>query len=488
MARTPFYGRGPGPAIARMDMQAATAPGRAYGQMFANLGKTAGDTIKQYGLNKEKRAKLTGEIEAYYKENPNALGEIGMSGDEAQDKKDFTEREKFVKGDMSMAQLEGYAGKLARGEVLKTKDLDNRYKRATIEGAEFKNKFNLANAENELLKGDLANRTASQVIDLNNLRSEGTRLDNELKKLNTVSKGTENDYQLTLIKQKLEQNRQSIISTEEGIKKQITDNRYAVPMYESQLLQKQLVVSEIAQRMERSATEMDQIRADETLDRSIKEERLAGMQADREKIESELKIATQSAENLAKLLQGTDAETRVKVSDDELLMPNTAAGGDVGGLIKDAITFAFGAIGMDSPDVGGDEYSPKTRAAQKVKLKAINTQLRPVLVGGISARGNVYTQKQVDDFLPQPNDSDEMLRDKLVELPVILRASLDNAVQTLSQPGINPGSTNYIKAQSIRNTTPRIIAIIEQSLGNTGNNQTSGEELSDDELIDDILK
>ena len=346
----------------------------------------------------------------------------------------------------------------------------------------------LTDEENELLKGDLANRTASQVIDLNDLRAEGTRLDNELKKLNTVSKGTENDYQLTQIKQKLEQNRQSIISTEEGIKKQITDNRYAVPMYESQLLQKRLAVGEIAQRMEKSAMEMDQIRADETLDRSIKEERLAGMQADREKIESELKIATQSAENLAKLLQGTDAETRVKVSDDELLMPNTAAGGDVGGLIKDAITFAFGAIGMDSPDVGGDEYSPKTRAAQKVKLKAINTQLRPVLVGGISARGNVYTQKQVDDFLPQPNDSDEMLRDKLIELPVILRGSLNNAVQTLSQPGINPGSTNYLKAQAIRNTTPRIIAIIEQSLGNTGNNQTSGEELTDDDLIDDILK
>ena len=125
MARQPFYGRGPGPAIARMDMNAATAPGRAYGQMYANLGKQAGDTIKQYGLNKEKRAKLIGEIEAYYDVNKDALGEIGMSGDEAQDKKDFTEREKFVKGDMSMAQLEGYAGKLARGDVLKTKNAQN---------------------------------------------------------------------------------------------------------------------------------------------------------------------------------------------------------------------------------------------------------------------------------------------------------------------------------------------------------------------------
>ena len=125
MARTPFYGRGPGPAIARMDMNTATAPGRAYGQMAANLGKQVGDTIREYGLNKAKRAKLTGEIEAYYEQNKDALGEIGMSGDEAQDKKDFLQRDKFVKGDMSMAELEGYAGKLARGDVLKTQAAQN---------------------------------------------------------------------------------------------------------------------------------------------------------------------------------------------------------------------------------------------------------------------------------------------------------------------------------------------------------------------------
>ena len=484
MARQPFYGRGPGPAIARMDMNAATAPGRAYGQMAANLGKQVGGMIQQYGLNKEKRQKeedaAMGNLVNFSPEDLLALETSNPKLGQAL-KRATTEQATPRDFQLINSASAPFVAKKAR-------DLDNRYKQATIAGKEFENKFNLANEENELLKGDLANRTASQVLRLNDLRAEGTRLDNELKKLNTVSKGTENDYQLTQIKQKIEQNRLGIDSAEEGIKKQITDNRYAVPMYESQLLQKQLAVGEIAQRMERNAMEMDQIRADETLDRSIKEERLAGMQVDREKIESELNIAKQSAENLAKLLQGTDDETRVKVSDDELLMPNTAAGGDVGGLIKDAITFAFGAIGMDSPDIGGDEYSPKTRAAQKVKLKAINTQLRPVLVGGISARGNVYTQKQVDDFLPQPNDSDEMLRDKLIELPVILRGSLDNAVQTLSQPGINPGSTNYLKAQAIRNTTPRIIAIIEQSLGNTGNNQTSGEELKDDELIDDILK
>ena len=125
MARKPFFSGNYGSALARVDTRPIMEAGRAQGQMYANMGQQIGGMIKQYGLNKEKRAKLTGEIEAYYKENPNALGEIGMSGDEAQDKKDFTEREKFVKGDMSMAQLEGYAGKLARGDVLKTKNAQN---------------------------------------------------------------------------------------------------------------------------------------------------------------------------------------------------------------------------------------------------------------------------------------------------------------------------------------------------------------------------
>jgi hypothetical protein len=121
MARQPFFSGNYGSALARVDTRPIVEAGRAQGQMFANLGKQVSGAIEQYGLNKEKRAKLTGEIEAYYKENPNAISEIGMSGNEAQDKKDFLEREKFIKGDMNMAQLEGLAGKLARGDVLKTK-------------------------------------------------------------------------------------------------------------------------------------------------------------------------------------------------------------------------------------------------------------------------------------------------------------------------------------------------------------------------------
>lgn len=125
MARKPFFSGNYGSALARVDTRPIIEAGRAQGQMYANMGQQIGGLIKEYGLNKEKRAKLTGEIEAYYDQNKDALAQIGMSGDEVQDKKDFSQRDKFVKGDMSMAELEGYAGKLARGDVLKNQAAQN---------------------------------------------------------------------------------------------------------------------------------------------------------------------------------------------------------------------------------------------------------------------------------------------------------------------------------------------------------------------------
>ncbi len=55
MARTPFFGRGPGPQIARMDMQAATEPGRAIGSMFANLGRIGADSLEKFRENKKRK-------------------------------------------------------------------------------------------------------------------------------------------------------------------------------------------------------------------------------------------------------------------------------------------------------------------------------------------------------------------------------------------------------------------------------------------------
>ena len=121
MARQPFFGRGPGPAIARMDMNAATAPGRAYGQMFANVGSQIGGMIKEYGLNKEKRAELTDQIESAIKFNPEYLTRMTSTGDEAADKEAQNKLDKLAKGDLNMTQLKGLAGDLAMMEKVDLK-------------------------------------------------------------------------------------------------------------------------------------------------------------------------------------------------------------------------------------------------------------------------------------------------------------------------------------------------------------------------------
>jgi len=87
------------------------------------IGQGIGDMVEKYRLNKEKRAVLTGDIEAYLKENPDYINESTMTGDEAADKKNMTQFEKFAAGDLNMAGLEGLAGKLARGDTLRKNKL-----------------------------------------------------------------------------------------------------------------------------------------------------------------------------------------------------------------------------------------------------------------------------------------------------------------------------------------------------------------------------
>ena len=54
MARRPFFGQND-TKIAKMDMQAATAPGRAYAAAFQKLGDIASDTLEKFREKKEEK-------------------------------------------------------------------------------------------------------------------------------------------------------------------------------------------------------------------------------------------------------------------------------------------------------------------------------------------------------------------------------------------------------------------------------------------------
>ena len=62
MARRPFFGSSGAAPTARMDMRVATAPGRAYGDLFQNLGRLGGALLKDYGDTKKQRQEDKGFI------------------------------------------------------------------------------------------------------------------------------------------------------------------------------------------------------------------------------------------------------------------------------------------------------------------------------------------------------------------------------------------------------------------------------------------
>ena len=119
MARKPFFSGNYGSALARVDTRPIIEAGRAQGQMYANMGQQIGGMIQQYGLNKEKRAELTGEIEAML---PQYMDSLTGTGNEVEDKKNFQRLEKFKKGDSSMADLKGLAGELAMKDKVEARN------------------------------------------------------------------------------------------------------------------------------------------------------------------------------------------------------------------------------------------------------------------------------------------------------------------------------------------------------------------------------
>ena len=122
MARRPFYTGDYGSALGRIDTRPIIEAGRAQGQMYANLGAEAAKAIETYQLNKEERAKLTGEIEQDILNYGNSLTQ---TGNEDIDKKNQLLIEKFQKGNASIPDMRNLAGSLARAQLNEQKQMEN---------------------------------------------------------------------------------------------------------------------------------------------------------------------------------------------------------------------------------------------------------------------------------------------------------------------------------------------------------------------------
>ena len=122
MAKRPFFTGDYGSALGRIDTRPIIEAGRAQGQMYANLGAQAAKAIETYQLNKEERAKLTGEIEQDILNYGNSLTQ---TGNEDIDKKNQLLIEKFQKGNASIPDMRNLAGSLARAQLNEQKQMEN---------------------------------------------------------------------------------------------------------------------------------------------------------------------------------------------------------------------------------------------------------------------------------------------------------------------------------------------------------------------------
>ena len=131
MARRPFFSGNYGSALGSYApaAQHLAQAGRLKGAAMAGLGGDIAGAIEKYQLNKEKRAVLTGEIEAAL---PQFLNDLTMTGDEDEDKKNMSRIEKFKGNNMNMSDLKGFAGELARMEKRRATERQADYMRARI--------------------------------------------------------------------------------------------------------------------------------------------------------------------------------------------------------------------------------------------------------------------------------------------------------------------------------------------------------------------
>lgn len=171
--------------------------------------------------------------------------------------------------------------------------------------------------------------------------------------------------------------------------------------------------------------------------------------------------------------QGRKAAEEHDEKKEPLIVP-TAAGGDVKGMLQDLTLYLGGKVGLSGKEVdeGGVlgfpiiSFGLEEREEQTARLTAINALIKPILVNAVNSRGPVYTQKNVDeDILANPKQDNPTVLRRLNEYPRFLQESLTEAESVLRDPEIKPGTETYEKARRIALSAPRLLKVINASLG-----------------------
>jgi hypothetical protein len=417
--------------------------GEVQGQMYANLGQQIGGAIEKYQLNKEKRAKLEGEIEAML---PTYMQDLTMSGNEDSDKKNMSRLEKFQKGDMSMSDLQGLAGELAMRDRQATKGLDQRYKLAQIQSVEFENRFNKADEENRLLRSTLETEGAGL---LNKLRESQVAVADIEKQLKENRLGVDKE----LLNTQLEREKASLANLQEEVTQKRNTNSVFAELHQNKLTEFALNVEQARSALAINTEKLDQLRASSDVDLKTKEAELKILEAERKELEQDLSERQNLFNTFSAGIQADKNDPMVTQFSD--MNFGDAFQGDIAGAFFNTVGNIGGFFGA--------ELTPET-ATEGQRVESLNALLRPAMVAQLSSRPSVYTLKTLEKILPQRGDNDQKGRTKIEALLPILRNRFKEAASTV-QSG-NSKTNYYQDAKEQANLLPKIILGLETALKN----------------------
>jgi len=452
MARRPFFGQGPAPYIARMNMEAATAPGRAYAAAFKGLGEDIGGAIEKYQLNKEKREAeertAMGNLLAF---SPEDIGQINQENPE------FGKSiEKVMNGTHTRKDIQSINAGVAPFIARKTREREDRYKDALTTS-----KIN----ENKLFE-----TTKSLTLENKELTNKSKRLENVLKGVEAYIKVESLPEELQSTLRKLNEDIAEA-DAKEASRKAYTPTERAL----DEKAQAGATIAKTEQDIEGNKNKNKIAPLRDTEGNIVPGSYMInGTPFTKDPTGTLARVGTPSenmgpprpekAENL--INEGMLLADEIDLTDAGI-DANIAAGGDVGGMFEDALNYVAGKVGVSGEQIDNVvDMGLGSRQEQSKRLNALNMQIRPLLVGSISSKGNVYTQKMVDEqLLAGTKEDNPTVKNKLSEYPTLLNIAYVNAKSTLRDPEVKPGTAVYEKAKQIVLTVPGVLKRVNASIG-----------------------
>ncbi len=379
MARRPFFGSSGAAPTARMDMRVATEPGRAYGDLFQNLGRLGGALLKDYGDTKKKRQEDEGTIKKI-------SGALDLLSSRDSGKKQLYEAMKSRINDPEVG-------------------LTQRVSEAT-----------------GLLDTISLTQNISNEQDLMSLRKDRAAQEKELTSLRADSQKLQNIRDKFDLGQQIK--RDDLFPVEQQVEMEIQERQNKLDAQTENYKASQLNRANAEFRLR-------QLEDNQDLDRATKEVELEKARKDLESSDIELNTARRQYDRISGL------DTRFDLSDKVVPDPNdeifqllatmdlnTALQGDLGGMFMRTLS-------APQKFLTGGTLAEATEAEGQ-KINTIDYLLREPLLKRLSSRPTNLTNEKVDEILPKKNENPADGKKKIREslLPA-LRSQLAEAKRTL---------------------------------------------------------